>query len=164
MKDKIRKMKKWLLPLFLLLLLWGCGPQIEEKQVSNKGEKKSESQEQEKAQITEDGSYTSKEEVALYIHQFGRLPQNFISKKEAKSLGWDNSKGNLREVAPGKSIGGDFFGNYEEILPEGDYRECDINYRGGYRGAERIIYGEDGSIYYSKDHYKSFENLYQGDK
>ncbi len=113
--------------------------------------------------LDEDGSYTSKEEVAAYIHQYGRLPSNFITKKEAKKLGWVNTEGNLSEVAPGKSIGGDYFGNYEGMLPEKDgrdYYECDINTDGSYRGAERIVFSNDGLIYYTPDHYDSFELLY----
>ena len=113
--------------------------------------------------LDEDGSYTSKDEVAAYIHQYGRLPSNFITKKEAKKLGWISNEGNLGEVAPGKSIGGDYFGNYEELLPEKDgrdYYECDINTDGSYRGAERIVYSNDGLIYYTPDHYETFELLY----
>ena len=112
------------------------------------------------AAITEDGEYSSPEDVAEYIHTYGKLPGNFITKNEARNLGWDSSKGNLWDVAPGKSIGGDRFGNYEGLLPEGRYRECDVNYAGGYRGAERLIYGEDGSIWYTNDHYRSFTQLY----
>lgn len=117
----------------------------------------------EENQIEEEGTYTSKEEVAAYLHEFGHLPDNFITKKEAKELGWDSQEGNLSEVAPGKSIGGDRFGNYEGILPKKDgrtYQECDINSDGGYRGAERIVYSNDGYIYYTEDHYKTFELLY----
>lgn len=113
--------------------------------------------------VTEDGSYTTRDEVALYLHTFGRLPGNYITKKEAQKLGWDNKKGNLWEVAPGKSIGGSHFGNYEKLLPEKKgrkYYECDINYEGEYRGAERIIYSDDGLIFYTGDHYKTFEQLY----
>ena len=110
--------------------------------------------------VDEDGEYTAPEDVALYIHTFGHLPDNFITKNEARDLGWDNSRGNLWDVAPGKSIGGDRFGNYEGLLPDGSYRECDVNYEGGYRGAERLIYGQDGSVYYTNDHYKSFTQLY----
>ena len=110
--------------------------------------------------VDEDGEYTAPEDVALYIHTFGHLPDNFITKNQARDLGWDNSRGNLWDVAPGKSIGGDRFGNYEGLLPDGSYRECDVNYEGGYRGAERLIYGQDGSVYYTNDHYKSFTQLY----
>ena len=110
--------------------------------------------------LSESGSYTAPEDVAAYLHSYGRLPSNFITKNDAKALGWDSSKGNLWDVAPGKSIGGDRFGNYEGLLPEGRYRECDVNYAGGYRGGERIIYGEDGSVYYTADHYQSFTRLY----
>lgn len=114
-------------------------------------------------QIAEDGSYTSKEDVALYLHTYGHLPSNYITKKDAEELGWNSKEGNLRDVAPGKSIGGSRFGNYEGNLPEAagrKYYECDIGYDGGYRGAERIIYSNDGLVYYTEDHYKTFEQLY----
>ena len=112
--------------------------------------------------IDEDGSYTSKEEVALYIHTYGRLPGNFISKKEAQALGW--SGGSLEPYAPGKCIGGSRFGNYEGLLPEKEgrtYTECDIDTLGAEsRGAKRIVFSNDGLIYYTGDHYESFELLY----
>lgn len=113
--------------------------------------------------LDEDGSYTTKEDVAEYIHTYGHLPSNFITKKEAKTLGWVNSEGNLDEVAPGMSIGGDYFGNYEGLLPEADdrdYYECDIDFDGTYRNAKRIVFSNDGLIYYTEDHYESFELLY----
>ena len=118
------------------------------------------------AAIDEDGHYTSKEEVALYIHTYGKLPSNFISKKEAENLGWKKKQGEagqLHMAAPGMSIGGSSFGNYEELLPEKKgrkYYECDINYVKGNRGAERIVYSNDGLIFYTGDHYESFEQLY----
>ena len=113
--------------------------------------------------VTEDGEYSSKEQVAAYIHEFGHLPGNYISKKKAEELGWVASKGNLWDVAPGKSIGGSRFGNYEGILPDKKgrkYYECDIDFDGEFRGAKRIIYSNDGLIYYTDDHYKTFEKLY----
>lgn len=110
--------------------------------------------------VVEGGSYTTKEEVALYIHTYGTLPANFITKSEAQDLGWVSKDGNLQEVAPGMSIGGDRYGNYEQLLPDGKYKECDINYHGGYRGDERLVYSEDGYIYYTDDHYESFMQLY----
>ena len=110
--------------------------------------------------VEKDGSYTSPEDVAGYIHTFGTLPENFITKKEAQNLGWNSSEGNLWDVAPGKSIGGDKFGSREGLLPDGSYHECDVNYQGGYRGAERLIYSDSGEIYYTNDHYKTFTQLY----
>jgi len=113
--------------------------------------------------VTIDGTYTSKEEVAAYIHEFRCLPSNFITKSEAQALGWDSSKGNLWSVAEGKSIGGDRFGNYEGYLPKAKgrvYYECDIGYDGGRRGPERIVFSNDGLIYYTEDHYNTFELLY----
>ncbi len=116
----------------------------------------------EDASLPEDGTYTSKEEVALYIHQYGHLPDNFITKKEAEALGWPG--GDLEPYAPGKCIGGSRFGNYEGILPakEGrSYTECDIDTLGkSKRGAKRIVFSNDGLIYYTEDHYESFELLY----
>ena len=117
----------------------------------------------EKLSVKKDGSYTTPEDVAEYIHTFGTLPNNFITKTEAKALGWESSKGNLWDVAPGKSIGGDYFGNYEGLLPTEKgrkYTECDVNYEGGYRGSERIIFSNDGLIFYTNDHYESFTQLY----
>lgn len=113
--------------------------------------------------IVEDGHYTAPQDVADYLYEFGHLPDNFITKNEARELGWDSQGGNLDEVAPGMSIGGDTFGNREGLLPKEKgrkYYECDVNYEGGYRGGERIVYSNDGLIFYTADHYKSFEQLY----
>ena len=112
--------------------------------------------------IEEDGWYSSKEEVALYLEIYGELPDNYLTKKEAMALGWNSKEGNLWEVADGMSIGGDKFGNREGILPEKDgrvYYECDIDYEGGYRNEKRIVFSNDGLIYYTEDHYESFEEL-----
>ena len=113
-------------------------------------------------QIDEDGSYTTKDDVALYIHTYGHLPDNFITKKDAQALGWLG--GSLEPYAPDKCIGGSRFGNYEGLLPEADgrtYTECDIDTLGAdSRGAKRIVFSNDGLIYYTEDHYKSFELLY----
>ena len=109
--------------------------------------------------IDEDVSYTTKEDVALYIHTYGKLPHNFMTKKEAQKLGW--SGGSLEPYAPGMCIGGNYFGNYEGLLPDGNYKECDIDTLGKKsRGSKRIIYSDDGRIYYTGDHYKTFEQLY----
>jgi hypothetical protein len=113
--------------------------------------------------VVEDGTYTSKDEVALYIHTYGHLPSNFISKTKAKKAGWVSSEGNLDEVCPGKSIGGSTFYNDDGLLPDADgrtWKECDINYTGGFRGSERIVFSNDGLIYYTNDHYQTFEQLY----
>lgn len=114
------------------------------------------------AALDEDGIYTNKEDVAAYIHAYGHLPSNFITKKEAEKLGW--SGGSLEPYAPGKCIGGSRFGNYEGILPEKKgrtYTECDVDTLGASkRGAKRIVFSNDGLIYYTGDHYETFELLY----
>lgn len=109
--------------------------------------------------------YYSDEEVALYLNVFRELPPNYLTKNEAYDLGWNSSKGNLWKVAYGLCIGGDKFGNREGRLPEERNRqwyEADVNYEGGYRGSERILFSNDGLIYVSFDHYETFELLYEG--
>jgi len=112
--------------------------------------------------IDEDGVYDSKEEVALYLYTYGKLPGNYITKSEAEKLGW--SGGSLEKYAPGKCIGGSRFYNNEKVLPEKSgrkYYECDIDTLGASsRGAKRIVYSNDGLIYYTSDHYETFELLY----
>lgn len=113
--------------------------------------------------VSEDGTYTDKDHVALYLHLYQKLPANYISKTKAKKAGWDAEKGNLWDVCPGKSIGGGTFYNDDGLLPEKSgrtWKECDIDYAGGYRGAKRICYSSDGLIFYTDDHYQSFTQLY----
>lgn len=108
--------------------------------------------------VEEDGTYDSKEEVAEYLSIYKKLPKNYITKKQARKLGWHG--GSLEPYAPGKTIGGDRFGNREKKLPNKSgrkYYECDIDTLGAKkRGAKRMIYSNDGLIYYTKDHYKSY--------
>ena len=135
--------------------------------------------------VAESGTYTSKDEVAAYLYEFGHLPSNFITKDEAEDAGWKTGGRSLDEACPGKSIGGDKFSNREGKLPKakpgksigGDkfsnregklpkakgrtWTECDIDYHGEKsRGAKRIVFSNDGLIYYTGDHYKTFELLY----
>lgn len=177
----MKKLLKILIPLMLVLILAlaGCGGKKENPETKAAPDQTTAQQEVETvteeettteeetdappAQIDEDGEYSSKDEVAEYIATYGKLPKNYITKKEAQELGWDNRKGNLWDVAPGMSIGGDKFGNYEGLLPKANgrkYYECDIDYDGGYRNEKRIIYSNDGLVYYTDDHYESFELLY----
>ena len=107
--------------------------------------------------VVENGEYCTVDEVAAYIKEFHKLPSNYITKKEAQSLGWHG--GPLKEYASGKSIGGDVFTNRQHILPVTDskYIECDINANGTSRGPERIVYNEGTfKVYYTPDHYESF--------
>ena len=115
--------------------------------------------------VERDGTYTSKYEVALYIHAFGDVPSNYITKSKARDAGWVANRGNLWEVLPGRSIGGGGFENIEGEVPlaydpDRTFKECDIGYEGGYRGAERLVWSDDGYIFYTPDHYESFEQLY----
>ena len=113
-------------------------------------------------EVTEDGHYDGKYEVAAYLILFGHLPENYLTKEEAEALGW--SGGSVEKVAPGYCIGGDWYGNYEGALPKKKgrtYAECDIDtldYKN--RGSRRLIYSNDGLIYYTGDHYKTFELIW----
>ena len=112
--------------------------------------------------VEEDGWYDSMEEVAVYLKVFDHLPYNYLTKDEAGDLGWNNKQGNLHKVAPGFSIGGDRFGNYEGVLPDKKGRkwtECDIDFDGGYRNSKRIVFSNDGLIYYTDDHYNTFTQI-----
>ena len=117
---------------------------------------------QTEALLAEDGIYDSREDVALFIHLYGHLPDNYITKSQARDLGWEG--GSVETYAPGKCIGGDRFGNYEELLPDAPGRvwyECDIDTLGASsRGAKRIVFSNDGLVYYTDDHYESFTLLY----
>lgn len=150
-----------ILTLFMLLSLFGCTAQdistgldiIED--IADTGTQGSNF-------IDEDGYYYSKDDVALYIHTYQKLPPNFITKSEAEGYGW--SGGSVEPYYDGGAIGGDRFGNREGLLPKKDgrvYFECDIDTLGkSSRGAKRIVYSNDGLIYYTDDHYESFTLLY----
>jgi guanyl-specific ribonuclease Sa len=146
-----------LLAAAFLLLGSGC-----QEQGQNGGENSGGNTDPNEITVSEDGVYDSRDEVALYLHLYGKLPQNYITKKEARSLGWHG--GGLDRYAKGKCIGGDRFGNRERQLPTEQgirYYECDIDTMGkDGRGARRIVYSDDGDIYYSDDHYRSFTKIY----
>ena len=115
-----------------------------------------------KVDVVKGKAYTDKDHVAAYIHVFKTLPPNYITKGQAGKLGW-KTQGTLDKVAPGKSIGGDRFNNYEKVLPDKQgrvWKECDIDYVKGNRNAKRLCYSNDGLIYYSASHYQKFERMY----
>ena len=119
----------------------------------------------EAAEKAETGPIIRPQAIADYIFENGTLPPNFIRKREAEALGWDPRRNDVSDVAPGMSIGGDRFGNYEGKLPKvkgRKYYEADANYTGGDRGAERVIYSNDGHVWYTPDHYRTFTELYPG--
>ena len=103
---------------------------------------------------------TNDEIVVKYLKEHGELPDYYITKSEAKSLGWVPSKGNLCEVAPGKAIGGDIWTNRQKSLPTKSgrkYFEADLNYNCGNRNADRVVFSNDGLVFVTHDHYRNFE-------
>lgn len=110
-----------------------------------------------------DGPIIDPQSIADYIFAYGELPDNFLTKREAQDLGWDSRYNYVSDVAPGMSIGGDRFGNYEGALPQVQgrrYFEADCWYTGGKRNAYRVIYSNDGHVWYTEDHYQTFTELF----
>lgn len=102
---------------------------------------------------------TNEEVVINYVRENGKLPDYYMTKKEAQEKGWEPSEANLCDVLPGKAIGGDLFNNFEANLPKKEgrqYIEADLNYNCGQRNSTRLIFSNDGLIYTTKDHYKTF--------
>lgn len=138
-------MKRFAVSLLVFLLFIGCAP-VKEKP------------------LDENGVYDQKDDVALYLYTYHKLPENYITKDEARKCGWNG--GPLSDIVSGMCIGGDYYGNYEGILPEDEkYHECDIDTLDSKtRGAKRIVYSEDWDIYFTEDHYETFELLYEGEE
>jgi guanyl-specific ribonuclease Sa len=155
--------------LLIALLLGGCGqnatapatPKAPMANTQSIQQTAAPEENKEEQAIQEDGYYTTKEDVAAYLVRFGKLPPNFITKKEAQALGWPG--GDLRPYAQNRCIGGDRFYNYEGLLPKKTgriYYDCDIDtLDASSRGPKRIVHSNDGLIYYTPDHYESFELL-----
>ena len=115
--------------------------------------------------VEESGLYTTKDSVAAYLCKFDKLPSNYVGKNEGKSLyesktGNSFSKWNFNPwTTLGVMIGGDVFENREGLLPNGSYHEADVDYSAKNRGTKRLIYQSDCVIYYTADHYESFDKL-----
>jgi guanyl-specific ribonuclease Sa len=161
--------RSWLAATMVLLvfLLAGCGhagdPGAKSSNSPGSGSSQTEQKQQtSKGKEAAQAPLTGFKEVSDYIRKNRKLPDNFMTKQEAEKLGWVPAKGNLNKVAPGKSIGGDRFGNREKQLPDAKNRiwyEADINYKEGPRGADRILFSSDGLIYMTTDHYKTFTDI-----
>lgn len=160
LKEKIKSLVVLALVAILVLIPLGCDKQALSSLNSSNTDSKTVTNGT--ITISEDGVYDSKEEVAFYIYSFNKLPSNYITKAEAKKLGW--SGGSVEKYAANCCIGGSTFSNNEGLLPSKasrSYKECDIDTLGkSNRGAKRIVYSNDGLIYYTEDHYESFELLY----
>ena len=97
-----------------------------------------------------------------YLVYVGRLPEYYVTKKEARQRGWESEKGNLDEILPDKMLGGNIYKNKEGKLPSANGRiwyEADLDYYGGYRNRRRIAYSSDGLIFVSYDHMQTFYEI-----
>jgi len=97
---------------------------------------------------------------ALNASGNARLPEKFLTKREAQQSGWRPGRG-LWDIPAlhGRSIGGDRFGNREGRLPRGNWREADLDYRGGRRNAKRLLFSSDGRRWLTVDHYQTFSEI-----
>ncbi len=151
------KMKRFFICILAALLLTtaaACGPQQTAEEVSPAA--------QADDRLPEYGEYYyDVENVVLYLTAYDELPPNYITKNQARKLGWEG--GSVERYQQGAAIGGDTFGNREELLPESPgrhYTECDIDTDGyGSRGARRLIFSDDGLFFYTSDHYESFREV-----
>lgn len=103
-----------------------------------------------------------KDGADYWLKRYQTIPDYYLSKEEAKTLGWKAILGNLSDVAPDKMIGGDIYQNRNGHLPQAPGRiwyEADINYTGGYRTRHRIFYSNDGLIFVTYDHYETFVEI-----
>ena len=138
-------------------------PEQTEPPVQTQPTQAPETQPETTTKLDPNGHYNARDDIALYIHLYGKLPGNFYTKRQAESkFGWVDGRGDpLSKYAPGMSIGGDRFYNKEKVLPPGTYYECDIDTVGAKsRGSKRIVFCKDGTVYYTSNHYKSFVKLY----
>ena len=107
-------------------------------------------------------AYYDLENVVLYLYLYEELPVNYITKSQARELGWEG--GSVERYQEGAAIGGDRFGNREELLPEAEdreYTECDLYTNGqDSRGARRLVFSNDGLYYYTEDHYETFVEVF----
>lgn len=155
-------MKKTMALILTMLFLFvsACSPAVLFSETENPNSEMVKTPEL-KENIQENTPYYSAEEVAAYLVFYGELPPNYLTKNEARDLGWIAEDGNLWDVTDKMVIGGDRFGNREGLLPKAEgrqYYEADVNYYGGHRGSERLVYSNDGLIFYTDDHYDRFED------
>lgn len=141
----------------LLLFLFACSNNDVNLPLENNSYLETELTNSYSKEIIEDTFYYEKEEVSEYIKKYNKLPPNYITKDEANKIGWSV------EDNDGLVIGGDRFGNREKKLPykKGrEYYEADlIQGYSHHRGPVRLVYSNDGLIFYTDDHYETFEEL-----
>lgn len=163
----MKRLWKWLLALSLAAGLGGCaaGNPIEENSTADETETIEEtivddsSVKDENTDLPKEGEYYyDLDNVILYLDLYGELPDNYITKEEARDLGWQG--GSVEKYQEGAAIGGDRFGNREGLLPKEkgrSYTEADLDTNGkNSRGAKRLIFSNDGLYYYTDDHYETF--------
>ena len=91
----------------------------------------------------------------------GKLPEYYIEEDEIRTLGWRPGRW-PSNFAPGKMIKKGIYSNRNNHLPDEIGRvwyEADINYMQGKRNSQRVVWSNDGLIFVSYDHYKTFHEI-----
>ena len=95
------------------------------------------------------------------LKYLGELPDYYVSYDMAVAAGWRSTKWPSNFI-PDKMITGGEFENKKSQLPRKDGRiwyEADINYVTGKRNAQRVVWSNDGLIFVTYDHYKTFYEI-----
>ena len=98
----------------------------------------------------------------VYLLYMNRLPDYYVNKETAYEAGWKDKYMYLSDALPGKMLGGDIYFNDDEKLPTEIgrlWREADVNYGGGKRNRQRILYSNDGLLFATYDHYHTFYEI-----
>ncbi len=96
-----------------------------------------------------------------WIKYFGELPKYYVTKNEAKSSGWRQSK-SPENYIPDKMIMGGIYHNKNDHLPNAPGRiwyEADINYYEGKRNGHRFLWSNDGLMFVTYNHYETFYEI-----
>ena len=98
----------------------------------------------------------------FWLKYMEKLPEYYVTYDMAKKLGYKTTLGNLNEVAANKMLTKGIYKNKNGHLPNFVGRvwyEADINYKSGYRDSQRILWSNDGLIFVTYDHYKTFYEI-----
>jgi guanyl-specific ribonuclease Sa len=84
--------------------------------------------------------------VVAYVLAHGDPPEGYVGGRDYRNLGLD---------------GGTVLPRFDDRGRPVRYREWDVNRKvpGRNRGAERVVTGSDGRVYYTRDHYATFQRI-----
>ncbi len=93
-----------------------------------------------------------------WLRHYGQLPDNYHSESDLRALGWKQGDSPVK-FAPEKMVTRGEYENMNGHLPDAPGRvwyEADINYYSGKRNGHRILWSNDGLLFVTYDHYRTF--------